>query len=351
MSLPRRLSGWLGLDPAADASWCNPPVPRSIERGWFALGAAPAYLLLVQVGTGILLALHYRPSADAAYDSVRAIVAEAPFGWYLRALHAWGATLLVATALLHQLRVLIHGAYRDGRAVNWLLGCALLAAVLSACLTGYGLVGDQRGYWGLTVAAHALADLPVVGGPLGELLAGGDSSRPPSIPRLFALHAAAVPAAMAALAVLHIALARLQRLRLSVAADGAADGSAPARAVRRFFPEQALTELAVVVALTLLLSALSSLLAPPLGPRADPLALPRTLQPEWTFYPASRWLGLLPRPAALGSMLVALAAMAGWPWIDRALRERTRASEPGVWVGLVAVLGLLGLTLWEAVLE
>ncbi len=89
----------------------NEPVPNHLKKWWFCLGGTPAYLFVVQIVTGILLAFYYQPSPSTAYESVRYITEEATFGWYFRSLHKWAATFMIAAVILHQMRVYFTGAY------------------------------------------------------------------------------------------------------------------------------------------------------------------------------------------------------------------------------------------------
>ena len=99
----------------AVAAMSNEPVPNHMKRWWFALGGTPAYLFVVQIVTGVMLAFYYQPSPSTAYESVRYITEQAAFGWYLRGLHRWGATLMIAAVVLHQMRVFFTGSYRRPR--------------------------------------------------------------------------------------------------------------------------------------------------------------------------------------------------------------------------------------------
>ena len=124
----------------------NEPVPNHLKRWWFALGGTPAYLFVVQIVTGILLAFYYQPSASTAYESVRYITEDATLGWYFRSLHKWGATLMIAAVILHQMRVYFTGAYRRPRELNWVIGMCLLMCTLLTGFTGYSLVFEQLSY-------------------------------------------------------------------------------------------------------------------------------------------------------------------------------------------------------------
>ncbi len=118
----------------------NEPVPNHLKRWWFALGGTPAYLFVVQVVTGILLAFYYQSSPSAAWESVRYITEDARYGWYIRSLHKWAATLMIASVILHQMRVYFTAAYRRPRELNWVIGMCLLMCTLLTGFTGYSLV-------------------------------------------------------------------------------------------------------------------------------------------------------------------------------------------------------------------
>ena len=106
------------------------PIPGHLKRWWLFLGGTPAYLFIVQVVTGILLTFYYIPNPDKAYDSVKYITEQLPFGWYFRSLHFWSSHILIAAIVLHMLRVFFTGAYRKPRELNWVIGCGLLGTMM-----------------------------------------------------------------------------------------------------------------------------------------------------------------------------------------------------------------------------
>ena len=138
----------------------NEPVPYHLKRWWFALGGTPAYLFIVQIFTGILLAFYYEASPTTAYESVEYITREVSFGWYIRSVHKWAATLMIVAVILHQIRVFFTGAYRKPREINWIVGMCLLFATLMTGFTGYSLVYEQLSFWGATVGANIADSLP-----------------------------------------------------------------------------------------------------------------------------------------------------------------------------------------------
>lgn len=322
----------------------NEPVPYHLKRWWFCLGGTPAYLFVIQVATGILLAFYYQPSALSAYDSVRTITHEVTYGWFFRSLHKWSATLMIAAVILHQMRVFFTGAFRAPRELNWIVGMGLLLCTLGLGFTGYSLVFEQLSYWGATVGANLCDVVPLVGGPMKRLLLGGEVYSLHTLPRLYVLHAAILPAAVVGLLVVHVALVRLHGVTEMHFEDE------PEGAPRHFnfIPDHLYTELIIGLALMVVLSVLATVQPAGLGPKADPLTTPDVIKPEWFFFVTFRWLKLFSITWAVLSMGLIVSVMIFWPWIDAWLVRRTRREDVGVWIGAAAALGIIALTVWEA---
>ncbi|MFQ5489101.1 MAG: cytochrome bc complex cytochrome b subunit [Phycisphaerae bacterium] len=187
----------------------NEPVPGHIKRWWFALGGTPAYLFLIQITTGILLAFYYVPSADRAYESVDAITRVVPFGWFLRSVHKWAGNLMIITVILHMSRVFFSCAFRHPRQLNWILGVCLLLVTLTMGFTGYSLIYEQLSYWGITVATELTASVPVVGEALATFMRGGSEIGPNTLTRMFNLHVGILPVLIILLIGMHIAVLRI----------------------------------------------------------------------------------------------------------------------------------------------
>ncbi|MDH3590777.1 MAG: cytochrome bc complex cytochrome b subunit [Planctomycetota bacterium] len=320
----------------------NEPVPHHIKHWWFCLGGTPAYLFVVQIITGILLAIYYQPTPQGAYESVRYITEEARFGWYLRSVHKWAATFMVAAVILHQMRVFFTGAYRKPRELNWIIGMFLLICTLVVGFTGYSLVFEQLSYWGATVGGNITESVPLIGPWLKRLLLGGDAYNEHTLSRFFILHAAVLPVVMVLLLVIHISLIRLHGISDLRFKDDKAGKKF------NFFPDHAMTELGIGLVLMIVLSALATIFPASLGAPADPLTTPEVIKPEWFFYVTFRWLKLFPGTAAVLSMGLIVFVMFLWPFIDGWIRKRKPASEFSVFVGILAVLAIIGLTIWEA---
>ncbi|MSR46370.1 MAG: cytochrome bc complex cytochrome b subunit [Planctomycetes bacterium] len=334
----------LPVDRAKLRELTNEPVPHHLKHGWFCLGGTPAYRFVVMIVTGILLAFYYEATPTRAWESVRTISEDVAYGWFLRSIHRWAATLMVAAVVLHQMRIFFTDAYRRPRELNWLIGMGLLHCTLGAGFTGYSLVYEQLSYWGATVAANLTDNVPWIGALLRRLLLGGDEYNAHTLSRFFVLHGAILPVTMIGLIVLHVTLIRLHGIaELRFKAD---QNSAPR--FFDFFPDHLLTELAIGLVLMLLLGVLASLFPVPIGPRVDPLLTPDVIKPEWFFYVAFRWLKLFSERAAFASLGAIVVVMAAWPFIDGFIRRRRPGSEASVFVGIVAVLAIVGLTVWEA---
>jgi len=347
----RAIARWLGDRLPVSGRQCreltNEPVPYHLKRWWFALGGTPAYLFIVQIFTGILLAVYYEASPATAYESVRYITDEAAFGWFIRSVHKWGATLMIAAVILHQMRIFFTGAYRRPREINWIVGMLLLICTLLTGFTGYSLVYEQLSYWGATVGANITDTVPLVGGLMKNMMLGGEVYNERTLSRFFVLHAAALPVTMVLLIALHITIIRLQGVTEFKFEDEAS--TTPQHF--NFFPDHLYTELIIGLILMILLSALATILPATMGPPADPLSTPEIIKPEWFFYVAFRWLKLFTGTAAVLSMGLIVFVMFSWPLIDARIREKTRFKEASVWVGILAALSIIGLTVWEAVVR
>ena len=286
------LSSWFAeripIKPGELRELTNEPVPNHLKRWWFCLGGTPAYLFVVQIVTGILLALYYQASPQTAWESVRYITEEASYGWFLRGLHKWAATLMIASVVLHQMRVYFTGAYRRPRELNWMVGMGLLVLTLLTGFTGYSLVYEQLSYWGATVGANISDNVPVLGPLAKELLLAGEVYNEHTLSRFYILHTAALPALMVGLLAIHITMIRLQGV------TELKDEREPERdeGYFNFFPEHFLSELMIGLVLMILLAALATIFPATMGPRADPLVTPDVIKPEWFFYVAFRWLKL-----------------------------------------------------------
>ena len=130
-------------------------VPRETASWFYVFGSAAFVVFLLQIVTGILLALIYVPSAAEAWNSLQTLNHTVPLGWYIRALHGWGSNFMVAIVLIHMVQVFLFGAYKFPRELTWIVGVFLLLVTLGMAFTGQVLRFDQDAYWGLG-SAHRL---------------------------------------------------------------------------------------------------------------------------------------------------------------------------------------------------
>ncbi len=323
----------------------NEPVPNHMKRWWFCLGGTPAYLFVVQIITGILLAIYYQPSSATAYESIERITTEVTYGWYFRSVHKWAATLMIAAVILHQMRIYFTGAYRRPRELNWMIGMCLLLCSLGVGFTGYSLVFEQLSYWGATVGANICDTVPIIGHSAKQLLLAGDSYNEQTLPRFYILHAAILPVTMVLLIGVHIGLIRLQGVTELQFEDEPKDQETHFS----FFPDHFLMELILGLVLMILLSVLATIFPAGMGPRADPLTTPEVIKPEWFFYVTFRWLKWFGPTFAVLSMGLIVFLMFIWPWIDSLLQRIFKTKEISVYIGIVAACLLIGMTTYEAV--
>ena len=199
-------------------------VPRSSASWFYVFGSGALTLFLIQVVTGICLALVYVPSAGEAYRSLLVLDAEQPLGWFLRAMHGWGSNFMVALVLIHMVQVFLFGAFKYPRELTWIVGVLLLTVTLGMAFSGQVLRFDQDAYWGLGILTSIAGRVPVVGGQLVQVILGGPIIAGETLTRFFALHVFVVPGLLIAFVGLHL----LMVLKL-----GVNEWPMPGRLVRR----------------------------------------------------------------------------------------------------------------------
>jgi quinol-cytochrome oxidoreductase complex cytochrome b subunit len=173
---------------------------------WFTLGSASLFLFAIQGITGIFLAVYYVPDPENAYKSVQFIMDGVAFGWLIRGIHHWGATLMVIFVFVHMLRTFFMGAYKFPREITWLTGVILLLTTLGMGFTGYLLPWNQRAYWATTVGTAIAGTVPVFGDFILRVLRGGTDLSGVTLARFFAVHIWFLPAIIIALIGVHMYL-------------------------------------------------------------------------------------------------------------------------------------------------
>ena len=203
----RQIYNWLELrlqleGPVKDAALH--PVPRNTASWWYVFGSAAFTLLLLQIATGILLAIVYVPSARDAWNSLNVLNHELPLGWFLRAMHGWGSNFMVAIVLIHMAQVFLFGAYKFPRELTWIIGVFLLLMTLGMAFTGQVLRFDQDAYWGLGIGVSIASRVPFIGAPLVHLLMGGPIIAGATLTRFFTIHVFVIPGALLVFVALHV---------------------------------------------------------------------------------------------------------------------------------------------------
>jgi ubiquinol-cytochrome c reductase cytochrome b subunit len=278
------------------------PVPRK-AGWWYVFGSATLTLFLVQVFTGIFLAMVYVPSADEAYSCLEYLNFEQPLGWFLRALHFWAATGMVVMLVVHMTQVFLFAAYKYPRELTWLVGVVLFALTLGMSFSGQVLRWDQDAYWGVGVAASGAGRLPLIGPLVVRGLLGGPIIGGETLSRFFALHVFILPALIFLFLGLHLYL---------VLKKGISEPPVPGQAVDPktyhekyeallktdgvpFFPVPVYRD-AIFSALAVLVVVVVAAIAGPYGPGGppDPTLTHTNPRPDWYFLSMFGLMALCP---------------------------------------------------------
>ena len=185
------------------------PVPKKLNF-LYCFGGMTFLLFVIQVVTGILLAIYYKPSAADAYTSVKFITNVVPLGWLIRQIHAWGANLMIITVLIHMGRVYFHGAFKNPRELNWMVGVVLLALTMCFGFTGYLLPWDQKSFWGTTIGTEVAGGVPLIGSYLLVLLRGSQNVTGDTLTRFYSVHVLILPWITAMFLAVHFAMIKRQ---------------------------------------------------------------------------------------------------------------------------------------------
>ncbi|PYT96233.1 MAG: cytochrome B6 [Acidobacteria bacterium] len=180
------------------------PVPRNTASWWYVFGSAALTVFVLQLVTGILLAMIYVPSASEAWSSLQSLNHDVTLGWFIRALHGWGSNFMVAIVLIHMAQVFLFGAYKFPRELTWIIGVFLLLMTLGMAFTGQVLRFDQDAYWGLGIGASIASRVPIIGPLAVKLMLGGPIIAGATLSRFFALHVFVIPGMLIGLVCLHL---------------------------------------------------------------------------------------------------------------------------------------------------
>ena len=243
-------------------------------RWRYVWGSCLTFVFFTQVVTGTLLWMFYAPSAQTAWESVYFLQYHVAGGWFLRGVHHYMAQAMIVLLVLHLMQVVIDGAYKAPRELNFWFGILMMGVTLALSLTGYLLPWDQKGYWATAVATNLVAEVPLIGPALQKIVVGGSEYGHHTLTRFFALHAGVLPASLVALVVAHIYLFRKHGIHVKE--------PRPKRD-SYFWPDQVLKDAIACLAVLLAVVALTIYFrGAPLGPPADP-SNEFPARPEWYF--------------------------------------------------------------------
>jgi quinol-cytochrome oxidoreductase complex cytochrome b subunit len=328
-------------------------VPQHRFSYFYFLGGMTLFLFGIQVVTGILLLLYYRPSPDGAFESVQYIMTQVRFGWLIRSIHAWGANVMILTAIAHMFSVFFLKSYRKPRELTWLSGMILLFLVLGFGFSGYLLPWNTLSVFATKVGTDITGQVPVAGHWMLIFLRGGEDVTGATLTRFFGIHVAILPGLATLFIGLHLWLVQRFGMSLPPSVDAAWKAN-PAKVHEvRFFPNFLLRELMAWYVALAILGTLAAFNPWELGVKADLFAsAPAGIRPEWYFMFMFQTLKLLPAKilALPGDLLGILSfglAGAVWtllPFFDQDKQGRGRRWVAGV--GVFALAYFAGMTMY-----
>ena len=320
---------------------------------WYVFGSASITLLMIQILTGIGLAMVYVPTADQAYESLVYLNERQPLGWFLRSLHYWSGSAMVVMVVVHMTQVYLHGAFKYPRELNWLTGVFLLLMTLGMAFSGQILRWDADAYWGVGVGASMAGRVPVLGPYIVDLLLGGPVIGADTLSRFFALHVFVIPGLLLTFMAVHLWL---------VLKRGISEPPVPGKIVDPatyqekyeeelkkgvpFFGEAMLKD-AFFSSLTVIVVVVLAAIAGPKGPGAlpEPALLGANPKPDWPFWWLFALLSLSP-PAAetfiiLVLPVVLIVALLLVPFVSNR-GERAPSRRPVAVLSVIVIFAVIG---------
>ena len=318
------------------------PVPRNLNY-WYTFGGILSFMLVVQIVSGVVLAMHYTASTEMAFDSVERIMRDVNYGWLIRYIHAVGASMFFLAAYIHMFRGLYYGSYKAPREVLWILGVVILLLMMATAFMGYVLPWGQMSFWGATVITNLFSAIPLVGEAVTTWLWGGFSVDNPTLNRFYSLHYL-LPFMIAGVVVLHV-------WALHVTGQTNPTGIEPrtSQDTVRFTPYASIKD-GFALVLFLILFAWFVFYHPNyLGHPdnyipANPLVTPTHIVPEWYLLPFYAILRAI--PSKLGGVIAMFGSIGVLflvPWLDTS-KVRSASYRPlyrqFFWIFVVVCIGL-----------
>ncbi len=318
------------------------PTPRNLNY-WWTFGGILVFVLAVQIATGVVLAMHYVPNGQMAFDSVEGIMRDVNYGWLLRYMHANGASMFFVALYIHMFRGLYYGSFKAPREVLWILGVLLYLLAVATAFLGYVLPWGQMSFWAANVITNLFSAIPVIGDSITTWLWGGFSVDSPTLNRFFSLHYL-LPFVIAGVVVLHV-------WALHVPGNGNPAGIQvkTRQDVLPFHPFYTSKDLFGVAVFIIFMAWFVFYVPNYLGHPdnyipADPLKTPEHIVPEWYFLPFYAILRSI--PSKLGGVIAfagAIVVLFFIPWLDRS-KVRSARYRPlyrqFFWILVAVCLGL-----------
>jgi len=311
---------------------------------WYAFGSATVFALILQVATGIFLTFYYAPSTATAWESTKFLMDKVPAGSIVLGLHYWGASAMIAFMTMHLLQVLLWGAYKKPRELQWIVGVILFILTLVLGLTGYLLPWDLNALLASRVAINIAGNAPILGPAILNFLQDGNGIGTLTINRFFGIHVWLVPALLVGLVAMHLAIFRWN------GPAGPPIDEAPKLKPGRFWPDQMFMDTVVSFAMFAIVLALAIFAPPVLDAKADPNNTQFVPYPAWYFMAlyalldvvgkAPDWsvqlLTLFARIILPGLLVLVLIVL---PFIDR---NPSRRLSRRPWILAITALTLVG---------
>lgn len=319
-------------------------VPHHRLSYWYFLGGITLFLFGIQVVTGILLLLYYRPGANEAFESVQYIMTQVQFGWLIRSIHSWSANLMIFTAVAHMFSVLLLKAYRKPRELTWVSGVILLALVLGFGFSGYLLPWNTLAYFATKVGTEIAGQVPLIGHPIMIFLRGGEEVTGATLTRFFGFHVAVLPGIVTLLILFHLLMVQRQGMSLPPSVEKEWETKPSSVRETRFFPNFVLRELMAWYVGLGVLGALAATFPWNLGAKADLFAsAPAGIKPEWYFLFMFQALKLIPSKVWFvdGEVLGIVAfGVVGLLWLLLPFFANDRTARSRRWITGLSVFAL-----------
>jgi cytochrome b6 len=304
------------------------------------------FLFVVQVVTGILLLLYYRPSSENAFESVQFIMTEVKFGWLIRSIHSWSANLMILTLFIHMFSVYFMRAFDRPRELTWVSGVVLL--LLSVCFgfSGYLLPWNEVSFFATKVGTDIAGVVPVVGKTMLRFLRGGDEVTGATLTRFFGFHVAVLPALATVFIAVHVLLVQLHGMHVP-------ERYKDTYRRMKFFPNFLMRDLIGWLLAIGVLAALAAIFPWELGVKADPFAsAPAGIKPEWYFLFMFQTLKYIPpkififEGEVIGILFFMLAGAALFviPFVNRSPEQHPRRRLVFNILGGIAIVFMLVMT-------